>query len=37
VGIPGPFPGLSTTGYPDLGAVQHADSGGGGAARRVWG
>ena len=29
-GIPGVFPGGLTTGYIDIGAVQHQDSGGGG-------
>lgn len=29
-GIPGTFPGLSTTGYRDIGAVQHADPAAGG-------
>jgi hypothetical protein len=35
-GIPGAFPGGTTTGYPDLGAVQ-SQGGGGGTKRRVWG
>jgi hypothetical protein len=34
-GILGAFPGLSTTGYADIGAVQHQDSGGAGHQRRV--
>lgn len=32
-GVPGAFPGLSTTGYMDAGAVQHQDSGGGSPLR----
>lgn len=28
-GYPGAFPGISTTGYADIGAVQHQDAGGG--------
>lgn len=30
-GCPGPFPGGTTTGYRDIGAVQHQDAGGGGS------
>lgn len=36
-GIPGAFPGGTTTGYPDLGAVQHQDSGGGTSVVRTAG
>lgn len=37
-GIPGGFPGLSTTtGYADIGAVQHADPGGGFAPTELFG
>lgn len=28
-GVPGVFPAVSTTGYPDIGAAQHQDAGGG--------
>lgn len=34
-GFPGAFIGGTTTGYPDIGAVQHQDSGGGGANRAL--
>ncbi len=36
-GYPGVFPGATTTGYVDLGAAQHQDSGGGGLAFPVSG
>lgn len=37
-GVPGTFPGISTTGYSDGGAVQHQDAGGGiSRARQVMG
>lgn len=35
-GFPGAFPGGLTTGYLDIGAVQHQDAGGGGAAGPVF-
>lgn len=31
-GVPGAFPGISTTGFLDIGATQHQDSGGGGSS-----
>jgi hypothetical protein len=34
-GFPGAFPGISTTGYLDIGAAQHQASGGGGGANIV--
>lgn len=37
-GVPGAFPGLaSTVGYPDVGAVQHQDAGGGSPVTRAYG
>lgn len=35
-GIPGAFPGGTTTGYPDIGAVQHQAGGGGSGGASPW-
>lgn len=37
IGYPGIFPGGTTTGYLDIGAAQHQDSGGGGLASSIFG